>query len=107
MAPLDHGAATSFKNNAAENGGAVSIVNGAIRSWRGDTSYIGNIADRVYGGAIHVFNGACVSWSGQSNFTRNSAPVGRGALYSDNGVVTWTGHTLLSTILPVFMVVPS
>ena len=83
MAPLHHGVATSFK----------SIVDGAIGSWRGDTSFIGNIADRVYGGAVHVFNGASVSWSGQTNFTRNSAPVGGGALYSDNSVVTWTGHT--------------
>ena len=81
MAPLDHGAATSFKNNTAENGGAVSIVDGAIGSWRGDTSFIGNIADRVYGGAIHVFNGACVLERAKQLHTKFCTCWARGVVF--------------------------
>lgn len=84
---------TAFSNNIALNGGAVSMEDGAVGSFSGDTLFNGNAANSVYGGAVMVATGASLSWSGHTNFTLNSAYVGGGALFSDGGNFSWSGET--------------
>lgn len=84
---------TAFSNNIALNGGAVSMEDGAVGSFSGDTLFNGNAANSVYGGAVMVATGASLSWSGHTNFTLNSAYVGGGALFSDGGDFSWSGET--------------
>ena len=84
---------TSFNNNEANTGGAVSIVDGALMSWSGDTSFTGNHAHPINAGAVNVAGSATISASGRTNFTGNVASIKSGAMYSDGGVIALDGET--------------
>ncbi|CAN0102707.1 unnamed protein product, partial [Sphacelaria rigidula] len=80
-------------------GGALFIAAGAAVTLAGATTFMNNSA--AYGGAISVGDDSVVSWGDSNNdeitiltFANNSASLYGGAVYiSDNSTASWTGAT--------------
>lgn len=82
----------AFSSNSAYKGGAVSIEDGAVGSWSGNMSFIGNTA-QFSGGAVHAFTSSNLSWTGQTDFRRNDGGTAGGALHFLESAATFTGET--------------
>ena len=84
---------TSFINNSAASGGAISGLAANV-GWSGlNTTFAFNTATQVGGGAITVQD-CNISWSGVTFFRNNSAAaLGGGILVWEEGIIDWKGDT--------------